>query len=73
MLQSLARQQTLEQNQQDGFQNPLKQLKAIITRENKIRDPFRVKKGVTFMISLNNSGSEPEIESDEEDNAEREE
>ena len=35
-----------------------KQLKAIIAKENRMKDPFRVKKNVTFVIALDDSAEE---------------
>ena len=47
----------------DGGDVPaIKILKAILTKENKIRDPFRVKKSVQFMIALSASEDEDEDE-----------
>ena len=46
--------------------NPTQQLKAIISKENKIKDPFRIKKAVTFMINLTQSESDAEDDEDEE-------
>ena len=46
--------------------NPNKQLKAIIAKENKIKDPFRIKKAVTFMINLTQSESDEDEEDGEE-------
>lgn len=60
----------MERAQQDGTLGaPVQQLKAIIARENRIKDPFRVKKAVTFMINLNQSDSEDEDEDNEEGGA----
>ena len=47
-----------------------KTLKAIIMNENRMKDPFRIKKGVTFMIALD--GDDNEEESGGEDNTEDE-
>ena len=65
MLRSLAYQQNLEkqkqQAEQEGGDIPaVKRLKAILTKENKIRDPFRVKKSVQFMIALSGSDDDEE-------------
>ena len=35
-----------------------KQLKTIIAKENRMKDPFRVKKNVTFVIALDDSADE---------------
>ena len=45
--------------------NPNKQLKAIIAKENKIKDPFRIKKAVTFMINLTQSESDDDEDEEE--------
>ena len=65
---NLRKQQTLEQAVKDGTLqgNPNKQLKAIIAKENKIKDPFRIKKAVTFMINLTQSESDDDDEDEEE-------
>ena len=66
---NLRKQQTIEQAKADGILqgNQVKQLKAIIQKENKIKDPFRMKKAVTFRINLTNqSGSDEEDEDSEE-------
>lgn len=48
--------------------NPNKQLKAIIAKENKIKDPFRIKKAVTFMINLTQSESDDDEDDEEKTN-----
>ncbi len=35
-----------------------RQLKAILAKENKMKDPFRVKKAVTFVINLDSEDGE---------------
>ena len=67
---NLRKQQTLEQAVKDGTLqgNPNKQLKAIIAKENKIKDPFRIKKAVTFMINLTQSESDDDDDDEEKTN-----
>ena len=67
---NLRKQQTIEQAKADGILqgNQVKQLKAIIQKENKIKDPFRMKKAVTFRINLTNqSDNEDDDDEDGED------
>ena len=40
-----------------------KQLKAIIAKENKMKDPFRTKKQVTFVINLASEDDEEDAQS----------
>ena len=40
-------------------------LTAILMKENRLKDPFRLKKAVTFMINLNDQENEEEESGDE--------
>ena len=40
-------------------------LTAILMKENRLKDPFRMKKAVTFMINLNDQENEEEESGDE--------
>lgn len=64
MMRNLAKKQSLEQaNENAPLVNTKKELKAIIHAERKVKDPFRVKKSVTFKLKFTtaeelNSGDE---------------
>ena len=64
---NLRKQQTIEQAKADGILqgNQVMQLKAIIQKENQIKDPFRMKKAVTFRINLTNQTDSEENEENE--------
>lgn len=74
----LAKQRELLQRKMDSEQQAMdpthkkiaqtnKQLKAILAKENKLKDPFRTKKAVTFTINL---ASEEDEDLDEDEQAE---
>ena len=50
----------MENAERDGQQDAptSKLLKAIIMKENRLKDPFRIKKSVTFMIELDENDGE---------------
>lgn len=69
MLMKLQRQQALENNlDQNNAQQTvaiMTSLTSIMMKEGRVQDPFRIKKAVTFMISLNDEDDEENSSADE--------